>query len=222
MGIAKEINNPLAVILGRLELMAALGYGDPQVTARHLGVVTDHAQRIAEFVDNLNVLARAGAGHREEMSLLAVLDEAQDGCRRRLGRVQVLRMLDPPELTIWANPEQLSQALRVLFFACGDAMRGRGRLEIRARPEGSQCAVEFLGSALTSVAAHLADLEEARDEAAALSTPISLALAATILADQGGLLEPARRPPPPPRPRGGNISILQKTWIIKLTINIYG
>jgi two-component system NtrC family sensor kinase len=185
-GIAKEINNPLAVILGRLELLAALGYSEPELLARHLAVVTDHAQRIAQFVQNLDVLARPGKGPAEELLLEGLLEDVEVRCGRRLGNIRISRSIEPPELRVRANPALVAQAFGAIFNACGDAMRRQGRLEVRAWSEEGQCVLDLRGPGLSGVAGELSHLDDL--EADGGMNRVSLGLAATILADHGGWL----------------------------------
>lgn len=186
-GIAKEINNPLAVILGRLELLVTLGYSDPELLARHLAVVGDHAQRIAQFVRFLDVLARPGVGQVGEVALDQMLERVEQNSGRRLGHIRVERSVDPPEMVIRANPQHLEMAFSALFNACGDAMHRKGRLVIRAWLEEGQCVLELRGPGLSSVATDLRYVDE-WDRGDGGMNRVSLGLAATIIAEHGGWL----------------------------------
>jgi len=186
-GIAKEINNPLAVILVGLELLESMGYEEPAMVAKQLRTVGDHVQRIEQFVGFLDVLARQGAGPTEEVSLNDLLDEALSKSKRRLGRAQLRRKVEPVDLQIIANPNHLRMAFVALFNACGDAMRRQGRLELRGWFEEGEVVLELRGPGMTQVANDLRQVDD-WDVGDAGINRVSLGLAATIIAEHGGWL----------------------------------
>ena len=186
-GIAKEINNPLAVILVGLELLESMGYNEPAMVEKQLRVVSDHVQRIEQFVGFLDVLAYQGTGPTEEVSLNKLLDDALETCARRLGRVVLRRKVEPGELLLLANPNHLHMAFVALFNACGDAMRRQGRLELRGWFEEGEVVLELRGPGMTQVANDLRQVDD-WDVGDAGINRVSLGLAATIIAEHGGWL----------------------------------
>jgi len=105
--VAHEINNPLAVIQGRLEMLRAMPGMPVEVRERHLGIVDDHSRRVARIVQNLQVFARPRTPTPEQVSLRASIQEAIEDLGRRMERVQV--NVEVPESVIaYVDPEQCS------------------------------------------------------------------------------------------------------------------
>ena len=110
--VAHEINNPLAVIQGRLEMLRAMPDMPVEVRGRHLGIVDDHSRRVARIVQNLQVFARPRTPVQQKVSLRASIQEAITGLGRRMERVQVsvdvaedvIAYVDPEQcMLVWEN-----------------------------------------------------------------------------------------------------------------------
>jgi signal transduction histidine kinase len=133
-GIAHELNNPLAVILGFAEGMERrIGEGDPlwlPVTS-----ITREAQRCRGLVQELLTFSRIARPTPEDVDLnalvsaSAVLLEAR--CRNQ--DVQVVQDLASPPPRLEAQRSQLQQILVNLGTNALDAMRGGGTLTLRTR-----------------------------------------------------------------------------------------
>ncbi len=126
-GIAHEINNPLAIIFGRVEqLRAYLDRGDAPAEklkeiARSIGLT---AERIARIVAGLRFFARDGARDSFELRPLADLVEETLGfCRSRFRNHKVALELDPSNepVQLECRPVQISQVLLNLLNNAFDA-----------------------------------------------------------------------------------------------------
>lgn len=103
--VAHEINNPLAVIQGRLEMLKSLPDMPREMRDRHLGIVEEHSCRVARIVQNLQIFARPRVPVQKQISLKAHLDTAVSSLGRRLERVKVNVDVNP-ELVIFIDPDQ--------------------------------------------------------------------------------------------------------------------
>lgn len=122
-GVAHELNNPLAVVMGRADLLAKqLGGGPLGASAEKLSAA---AERCARIVTNFLALARQHPPARSLVDLNSVVGEAvellayplrTDGVELTLDLVSDL----PP---LWADPHQLHQVLVNLVTNAHQAMR---------------------------------------------------------------------------------------------------
>jgi len=131
-GVAYEISNPLTVLLGRLEFLGVLEDPDPALVRRHLGVMQQHAVRIASTVKKLQVFAHPALGVRESFRLSDVLQSAVVASQSRMGRVQIAVLVEPEDLSITGDPGLIEQVFTSLFYSVAEGTERRGRLVIRA------------------------------------------------------------------------------------------
>lgn len=123
-GVAHQINNPLAVIQGRVELLQAIQDPEPESIARHLDVVMDHCRRIAGIVQNLQAFSRPREADRRWLGVAEVLKGVPNAAG--LARVRVQSKVDPVALEVFADPEQLQQILlNLTVLAAGPGPRAR-------------------------------------------------------------------------------------------------
>ncbi|MCB9758923.1 MAG: PAS domain S-box protein [Alphaproteobacteria bacterium] len=187
--IANAINNPLAVILGRVELLELLGEAEPEMVKAHLDVVTDHARRISGIVDSVLSFARPGLSRRELIPVMEVFDAAQRSCGRRLGEVRVDVEVNPKKLKVFGDRVHLEQAMVVLLTHSADAMHRRGRVRLRAWCEGELCVI-----AVEDRASRSRQLQELLQRSWSPADPpptglaLSLLVASNIVREHGGQL----------------------------------
>lgn len=131
--VAHEINNPLAVILGRLELLRSVEDPNPLELAHSLDVVQDHARRIGLISRNLHVFGRPGLGRQRHVRLSGLVERALGSGGRRMVDVQVDVSIEPPDLEVYGDPVQLEQVVVALLLNAADSMHRRGSIEVHAR-----------------------------------------------------------------------------------------
>jgi signal transduction histidine kinase/CheY-like chemotaxis protein len=87
--VAHEINNPLAVIQGRLEMLRAVPEMPLATRQRHLDIIEDQGGRVARIVKNLQVFAQPRIPDPEWLELAECIKSAVQTSGRRLERVSV-------------------------------------------------------------------------------------------------------------------------------------
>jgi signal transduction histidine kinase len=148
-GVAHELNNPLTVILGSVQLLRLFAK-DPEALARRVDSIGGAAHRCVRIVRNFLSLARQRPPERTDVRLHDVLQGAVEllAYELRLDDVEVAVDI-PKDLPILsADPHQLHQVLvnlitnahqamrrspqprRIALTARHDAPRGRVRLEV--------------------------------------------------------------------------------------------
>lgn len=160
--VAHEINNPLAVMQGNLDLMRDLLGGHAQPVATELKLLDQQVERMRLIVTQLLQHARPTdyAGFVESIDTTQALDNALVLVAHLLAstHIEVRRDLHAT-LTIDINPQELQQVLINLFINAIQAMPNGGVLLLRTQNKtdehgrtGVQIDVCDTGSGLTAAA----------------------------------------------------------------------
>lgn len=123
-GVAHELNNPLAVIVGHSHL---LGRGLEGATAERAAKISAAAERCARIVKNFLALARQRPPERQRVHLKKVVEEALELVAYSLNAFGIEVVLDlPSDLpALWADPHQLHQVMVNLITNAQHALRER-------------------------------------------------------------------------------------------------
>jgi len=148
-GAAHEINNPLAVILGYSDLLAA-DHGlkpDQANMARKIG---HQARRTRELVSSLLSFARQSPGEKTLLNMGSVVQRALQMKMLRIDnkniRAKSQIAADLPQ--IWGNINQLFQCCAEIIGNATDALEevGGGTVSVSAHQEGDELVLEFSDS----------------------------------------------------------------------------
>ena len=123
-GVAHELNNPLAVVMGYSTLLhKALGDGP---RARWTEKISKAADRCVRIVRNFLALARQHPPERKAVRLNQVVEEAVEllAYPLRVDDVEVTLRLAPHLPVLWADPHQLHQVVINLITNAHQAMHG--------------------------------------------------------------------------------------------------
>jgi two-component system, NtrC family, sensor kinase len=192
-GVAHEINNPLAVILGYARL---LGRKADAGAREDLQVIEDEALRAKQIVDGLLDLSRPVAILPEPVELRALCDEA-------VARLAGTPLLAGVEVRVAggaraaADAPKLRQVLLNLLRNAAEAAGPGGRIEvaIEPTPEGAELSVSDTGPGLSEeVRARLFEPFFSRKQH---GTGLGLAVSKGIVEAHGGRIEAG------PAPGGG-------------------
>ena len=132
-GIAHEINNPLASVIGFAQMLT---YEDiPENTREDVKTISDNAQRVADIVKNLTAFARQ---HKLERTSIDVNDIIRATLKMRaypleLSNITVTTQLDPALPPTMADATLLEQAFLNLIINAETEMKlahGKGNLLI--------------------------------------------------------------------------------------------
>jgi signal transduction histidine kinase len=133
-GAGHEINNPLAVIAGRAQLLAR-DETDPE-RRRELVLIRTQALRVHEMIADLMLFARPPQPRFERCDVSQLLGELVAELRPQAAERQtaIEYRADAGPLPIRADPVQLKVALRAVCENALQALGRGGRLELALRP----------------------------------------------------------------------------------------
>lgn len=195
-GVAHEVGNPLAGILGYLSVIRMRAKGNAE-----LNDVVDRTekevQRIDQIVRSLLELGRPSRGKAQPVDVRPLLDT----CVQLLSAGQEFRGVEvkvdaPQSLWLRAEPGPLSQVLVNLLINAAQAMGGKGRVTLSAREDGATGRLCVADEGPGIPAAVLARLFEPffTTRPAGQGTGLGLAVSRHLLAQFEGTLEAANRP----------------------------
>jgi C4-dicarboxylate-specific signal transduction histidine kinase len=126
-GVAHEINNPLAIIRGRIEQMSRLleeSVLDREKGKQHLANMTLTVERIAKIVRGLKLFSRnADRDSMQPVELRQVIEETLGLCMERFRNAGIeIRLQLRDEVKIFCRPTQVSQILINLLNNSYDAI----------------------------------------------------------------------------------------------------
>jgi len=146
-GVAHEINNPLASVLGYTEL--ALKTAPPGKIRRYLETAASEAERAGKIVRNLLTFARKHPPEKKPHSLNEIVEKTLElkAYHFRVNQIRLERQLDPALPSILLDGHQIQQVLLNLLNNAEQAIaeRGRGgkiRVETRRQGDSIEMAVE--------------------------------------------------------------------------------
>jgi len=129
-GVAHELNNPLAAVIGFSELLALTN--EDQALKPHLEMIVKSAQRCHKIVQNLLSFARQHPPERVPVTINAIIDEVLDfmAYEFRTGNIAIQKEYGEGLPAILGDPHQLQQILVNIL--------GNARQAIQAfRPDGT-------------------------------------------------------------------------------------
>jgi len=137
-GAGHELNNPLAVIVGRAQLL--LGRTTDPETSRSLRIILSQAQRTHRILRDLMFVARPPAlrprACRPSEILRAALAGFQAECESR--GIRLISELEPAEAQTWADPDALTHLAETLIRNAIQATPPGGRIQVRAGRHGNE------------------------------------------------------------------------------------
>ncbi|WP_345875390.1 sensor histidine kinase [Shewanella algae] len=157
-GIAHEINNPTAVILGNMELLRVELGDHAELVEEEIDLIIQQVGRISTIIRSLLQYSRPGEFNAplEMHQITPIIEEMQLLVRHSLGKQEVVLL---PELNasypVQVNRPQLLQVLINLVVNAAHAMDGKGRIWIRTydwveqdEPVGIKIEIEDEGSGI--------------------------------------------------------------------------
>ena len=190
-GLAHELRNPLASMVGSIELLKSTP-GLNGSEARLMDIVLREAARLEQLVAAFLAFSRPAPPRREEVRLEEVISDALEVFANdpAAARLELTRSLLPT--LAWADPDQFRQVLMNLFLNAAQAAGGgeaEGRVRVSCRPEGrtAVCLIEDDGPGIAPQ--HLRQLFTPFFTTKERGTGLGLATVQRIVDTHGGTIE---------------------------------
>ncbi len=189
-GVAHEINNPLAVILGYARLLGRKATGE---TAADLRIIEDESLRAKAIVDGLLDLTRPTHLEGERVDLRALADEVVE----RLTEARVLEGVTTSVTgagAVRGSSQKLRQVVLNLAKNAAEAAGPAGRIEIAVGSRGGEgtIVVQDTGRGLSAEA--LERVFEPFFTSKARGTGLGLAVSKGIVQAHGGTIQASNLP----------------------------
>ena len=200
-GIAHELNNPIGIILSRIELMLMEGEEQPAAaeSVTDLQVLHRHAQRLGHIAQRLLSFGQQGQRDRQPLNLSEVVDDILLFAGKQLSRdgIQVLTKLDLNLPPMMGDPTALEQVLLNLLINARDAMPTGGTVEIEtstdsAQPEAIRLVVSDTGHGMSPEI--LAKISEPFFTTKPSGSGLGLSVSYTIIREHGGTVDVQSEP----------------------------
>jgi signal transduction histidine kinase len=159
-GAGHELNNPLAVVVGRAQLLLART-NEPD-TARSLRIIISQAGRAHRILRDLMFVARPPEAHQRLCRLpelaRATLRDFQKECAAR--GIRLTTEIDETIPAFWTDPDALRHLAEILLRNAVEATSSGGKIEVGANVQGDELLWWFSDTGIgiaANDAAHLFD-----------------------------------------------------------------
>jgi PAS domain S-box-containing protein len=200
-GIAHEINNPIGIILSRIELMLmdVADQGASGQPVADLETLHRQATRLGRIAHGLLSFGRQHQHEREPVDLTEVVEDTLLLTGKQLGRdgIHVITDLDPGLPRVWGDATALEQVLMNLLLNARDAMAAGGTLRIETSPVPGQPNAVRLVVADTGAGMPpevLARVAEPFFTTKSAGTGLGLSVSYTIIREHGGTVHAESNP----------------------------
>jgi PAS domain S-box-containing protein len=145
-GVAHEINNPVAVILGFTEHLLDQTQEYPEVHET-LKIIEEEGLKCKKIVENLLTFARTPEKTETRADINSILQQMLAVVQNTLltKKIRLESSLAPNLPLVKGDPRELQQVFINLINNAMDAMKGGGLLKVETRlsPDGRRVAIEF-------------------------------------------------------------------------------
>lgn len=142
-GAGHEMNNPLAVISGRAQLMRDRAKDDKD--RRTWGTIAEQAQRISDIITDLMDLASPREPHLEELEVKSLLEEASrefaGGEHPKLDRTRIETQMPTGDLSVLCDRQQIQAVLVELITNAATAAKADLHIRLSAEADDVSDAV---------------------------------------------------------------------------------
>src|SRR5438876_6007618 len=194
-GVAHDLNNPLASVVGFSDLLGEAADVPPRL-AEPLAVIRQEAERASAIVRNLLSFARRQEGERQLQSIRPILESTHQLLKNQLlaARIELTLAFEPglPEVEVHAN--QVKQVFVNIInnaaqaIASTRAREGGGRIEIatKCEPDGLSVHVSDNGPGIPEVVAQRVFEPFFSTKSEGEGTGLGLSICLGIVKEHGG------------------------------------
>ena len=201
-GVVHELNNPLATIAACAEaLTVRVDEISEQETSKdfseYLQIVRDEAFRCKTITNSLLDFSHQRQAEKTSADINQIIDQTLQLIKHhpKLGRMKVIRELDPNLTPVYVNEGQMKQIFIALISNANDAMDANGQLTIRTRWQDSgqerRVCVEYTDTGCGIPTSHLQKIFDPFFTTKPLGrgTGLGLSVCYGIVSEHGGSIE---------------------------------
>ncbi|HLQ70117.1 MAG TPA: ATP-binding protein [Gemmatimonadales bacterium] len=193
-GVAHDLNNPLASVVGFSDLLSEASDVPPRL-AEPLAVIRQEAERASAIVRNLLSFARRQEGERQLQSIRPILESTHQLLRNQLlaGRIELTLEFEPglPEVEVHAN--QIKQVFVNIINNGAQAIAGArpqagGRIQIvtQCQPDGISVSIADNGPGIPEALAQRVFEPFFSTKSEGAGTGLGLSICLGIVKEHGG------------------------------------
>ena len=196
-GVAHDLNNPLASVVGFSDLLGEAADVPPRL-AEPLAVIRQEAERASAIVRNLLSFARRQEGERQLQSIRPILESTHQLLRNQLmaARIELTLTFEPglPEVEVHANQIKqvfvniINNAAQAITSTRGKKGVGGGRIDIvtRCEPDGLSVNVSDNGPGIPQAVAQRVFEPFFSTKSEGEGTGLGLSICLGIVKEHGG------------------------------------
>ena len=195
-GVAHDLNNPLASVVGFSDLLSEASDVPPRL-AEPLAVIRQEAERASAIVRNLLSFARRQEGERQLQSIRPILESTHQLLRNQLlaGRIELTLEFEPglPEVEVHAN--QIKQVFVNIINNAAQAIAGArpqagGRIQIvtQCQPDGISVSIADNGPGIPEALAQRVFEPFFSTKSEGEGTGLGLSICLGIVKEHGGTM----------------------------------
>jgi len=193
-GIAHELNNPLTIVIGNIQLMLMRERNEKSVES--LSRIQDGAERASKIVKNLLTFARQETPERKLVNVNSIIRKSVElrSYELRVSNVDVSTELDDALPETMADPHQLQQVFLNLIVNAEHAMieaHGKGLLRVSSRREEGKLHIFFSddGPGIPNENLHRIFEPFFTTKAVGKGTGLGLSICQGIIVEHGGKID---------------------------------
>ncbi|MFT7520625.1 MAG: signal transduction histidine kinase, partial [Kiritimatiellia bacterium] len=141
--VARELNDPMAIVQGRLELLIEMGAADPERIVRHLKVALGHARRVSSTLHLLRLVGRPAVDDRGVITVRELVQFAIDEAGSHVGPDNIEIDVVPSDMVLAGSTDLLAQVVAHLFGRLDDLCARGGRAWVQARQLDGKIVVQL-------------------------------------------------------------------------------
>ena len=196
-GVAHDLNNPLASVVGFSDLLGEAADVPPRL-AEPLAVIRQEAERASAIVRNLLSFARRQEGERQLQSIRPILESTHQLLKNQLlaARIELTLTFEPglPEVDVHANQIKqvfvniINNAAQAIASTHAKAGIGGGRIEIatRCEPDGLSVSISDNGPGIPEAVAQRVFEPFFSTKSEGEGTGLGLSICVGIVKEHGG------------------------------------
>jgi two-component system, NtrC family, sensor kinase len=195
--VCHEVSNPLAAASSMLQILQSKRGVTPETMEKGLASIAGNVARVVAITKKLGDYSRVGS---EAPAPLAI-DEAVKAAATQLrhspcGHGVKVDYRGAPGVTVLARPGELERVVFNVFLNAAQAMEGAGRIEVQARPSGTEVALAIRDTGPGIAAEHLGRVFDPffTTKQPGEGTGLGLAISYEIVHELGGTIRAANHP----------------------------